>query len=329
MRAMITGTGHYTPKRKLTNSDLEKMVDTSDEWITTRTGIKERRILDRDAGVSFMALKAAKMALEESHTRPSELDMVLLGTVTPDMPIPSAAALIQRDLKACNCWGYDINGGCTGFLYALVTGAQFVESGRHKKVLVIGADKMSAVINYEDRNTCVIFGDGAGAVLLEPSDDDGIGIIDFDLRLDGEGSRHLFMKGGGSLHPATSETVQKKMHFVFQDGKSVFKRAINEMAASSAKVLERNGISGEDLKLFIPHQANMRIIDAVSKKMGITRDKVVINIEKYGNTTAGTIPIAMSEAWRGKRMSKGDWIIMSAFGAGFTWGSVLLKWAVG
>ncbi len=328
MRAIITGTGHYAPETRLTNSDLEKIVDTNDEWITSRTGIKERRILDKGVGVSFMATKAAEMALAQANTSPSELDLILVGTVTPDLPIPSAAALVQRDLKADNCWGYDVNGGCTGFLYALVTAAQFIQNGTHKKIMVIGADKMSAILDYEDRNTCVIFGDGAGAALLEPSDDDGLGIFDFDLGLDGEGSRFLSMEGGGSQHPASPETVANKMHYIYQDGKVVFKRAIKEMSASSVKVMERNGVTGEDLKLFVPHQANMRIIDAVSKRMNIGLDKVAKKKKKYGNTTAGTIPIAMSEANIDKRMSKGDWVLMSAFGAGFTWGTVLMKWAV-
>lgn len=328
MRAIITGIGHYVPDQRLTNHDLEGLVDTNDEWITTRTGIRERRILEKGKGVSHMAVRASEMALESAGTTPDELDLIILATVTPDLPVPSAAAYVQDELKAKNCWGFDLNGGCTGFLFALATGAQFIETGRHRKVLIIGADKMSAIINYKDRNTCVIFGDGAGAVLLEPSDDDGAGIEDFILRLDGGGAKHLLIPGGGSALPATHETVDQGLHFITQDGKTVFKNAVTGMADTTQRLMERNNLSGQDLDLFIPHQANIRIIQMVSQKIELSPDKTVINIDKYGNTTAGTIPIAMSEAYLEKRMKKDDWIMLSAFGAGFTWGSMLLKWAL-
>jgi 3-oxoacyl-[acyl-carrier-protein] synthase-3 len=304
------------------------MVETSDEWITTRTGIKERRILDKEKGTAYMATRAAQVVLEETQTSPDELDLILLATVTPDMPVPSAASFVQKNLGATNSWGFDINGGCTGFMCALATGAQFIESGRHKKVLVIGADKMSAITNYEDRTTCVLFGDAAGAVLLESSLETDLGIKDFILHLDGSGAGSLAVAGGGSLYPASQETLNRKMHYIYQDGKAVFKHAVVGMADVSVKILERNNLTGKDIKFFIPHQANYRIIDAAAKKMGLDAAQVVINIEKYGNTTAATIPLAMSETYRDNLLKKGDWVVMAAFGAGFTWGSVLLRWAI-
>jgi 3-oxoacyl-[acyl-carrier-protein] synthase-3 len=328
MRAIISGVGHYVPDKILSNSDLEKMVDTDDEWITSRTGIKERRILDKDKGTSYMATKAAQVVLEETLTAPDELDLILMATVTPDMPVPSAASFVQRNLGASNSWGFDINGGCTGFMCALTTGAQFIESGRHKKVLVIGADKMSAITNYEDRTTCVLFGDAAGAVLLESGEKDDLGIEDFILHLDGDGAESLAIAGGGSLYPASQETVDKKMHYIFQDGKTVFKHAVVGMADVSARIVKRNNLGDKDIRFFIPHQANYRIIDAAAKKIGLDPERVVINIDKYGNTTAATIPLAMSETYRAKKLNKGDWIVLAAFGAGFTWGSVLLRWAI-
>jgi 3-oxoacyl-[acyl-carrier-protein] synthase-3 len=327
MRAIITGVGHYVPDKILSNSDLEKMVDTNDEWITTRTGIKERRILDNGKGTSYMATRAAQMVLKETRTSPDDLDLILLATVTPDMPVPSAVSFIQRNLGATNSWGFDINGGCSGFMCALATGAQFIESGRHKKVLVIGADKMSAITNYEDRTTCVLFGDAAGAVLLESSEKD-LGIEDFIMHLDGSGAELLKIAAGGSLHPASRETVDRKQHFIFQDGKAVFKHAVTGMADVSAKIIERNNLTNRDITFFIPHQANFRIIDAAAKKMGLDPDRVVININKYGNTTAATIPLALSETYRAKKLKKGDWVIIAAFGAGFTWGSMLFRWAL-
>jgi 3-oxoacyl-[acyl-carrier-protein] synthase-3 len=328
MRAIITGIGHYVPDKVLSNSDLEKIVDTNDEWITTRTGIKERRILDKEKGTSYMATRAAEVVLKETQTSPDELDLILLATVTPDQPVPSAVSFIQRNLKATNSWGYDINGGCTGFICALATGSQFIESGRHKRILVIGADKMSAVTNYEDRATCVLFGDAAGAVLLEPSEENGSGIEDFILHLDGSGAEALKIEAGGSLYPASRETVDQKLHYLFQDGKTVFKHAVTGMADVSAKIMERNKLTEKDIKFFIPHQANYRIIDAAAKKMGLDANRVIININKYGNTTAATIPMAMSETYRDRKLKKGDWVVLAAFGAGYTWGSVLLRWAI-
>ena len=328
MRAIISGVGHYVPDKILSNRDLEEMVDTNDEWITSRTGIKERRILDKEIGTSYMATKAAQVVLEETHTAPEDLDLILFATVTPDMPVPSAASFVQRDLGASNSWGYDINGGCTGFMCALTTGASFIESGRHKKVLVIGADKMSAITNYEDRSTCVLFGDGAGAVLLEAYDNDDLGIEDFILHLDGSGAESLSIEAGGSIYPASHETVDKKMHYIYQDVRTVFKHAVVGMADVSAKIVERNNLSDNDIRFLIPHQANYRIIDATAKKIGLDPERVVINISKYGNTTAATIPLALSETYRANKLQKGDWIVLAAFGAGFTWGSVLLRWAI-
>ena len=328
-KAIITGIGHYVPEKRLTNHDLEKMVETNDEWITTRTGIKERRILGNGKGASYMAVRAAEMILEERNISGEELDLIIVATVTPDMLVPSTAAIVQRELGATNCWGYDLNGGCAGFLFALATGSQFIETGKHKKVMIIGADKMSAIIDYKDRNTCVIFGDAAGAVLLEPSSDvEDLGIRDFTLHLDGEGEKYLNVPAGGSLHPATVETVESRMHYVYQDGKSVFKNAVKGMSEASASIVKKHNLSGKDIKLLIPHQANYRIIDNVAKKMELTPEQVVINLDKYGNTTAASIPLAMSEAYRDNLMSRGDWIVISAYGAGFSWGSLLLKWAI-
>ena len=328
MQAMITGVGHFTPDNKLTNHDLEKMVDTNDEWITTRTGIRERRILDKEKGTAYMAAKAAKSVLEQTRTKADEIDLILVATVTPDRPVPATAALVQKDLDAVNAWGFDINGGCTGFICALATGSQFVKAGSHQKVLVIGADKMSSIINYKDRTTCVLFGDAAGAVLLEPSNDEELGIRDFVLHLDGSGADYLNIPAGGSLCPASHETVDQNMHYVYQDGKKVFKHAVTAMAEVSAEIMARNNLTDKEIKCLIPHQANLRIIDAAAKRMGLHPDQVIININKYGNTTAATIPLAMSEAHSENRLKKGDWVVMSAFGAGFTWGSLLFKWAM-
>ena len=330
--ARITGTGSYLPEKILTNHDLEKMVDTNDEWITTRTGIKERRILGKGKGTSFMAVKAAEMVLSKRNISADELDLIIVATVTPDMPVPSTAALVQKELKTSNCWGFDLNGGCTGFVYALSVASQFVESGKHQKVMVIGADKMSAIIDYQDRNTCVLFGDAAGAVLIEPSNDnlanDNLGIRDFILHMDGSGYKSLYVNAGGSLEPASQETVSKRKHFVYQDGKAVFKRAVKDMADVSIQIMEKNNLTGKDIRFLIPHQANFRIIDAVAKKMELDEEHVVVNIGKYGNTTAATIPLAMSEAYQDGLIKKGNWIVISAFGAGYTWGSCLIKWAM-
>ncbi len=328
MKAAITGVGHFTPDRKLTNKDLEQIVETNDEWIISRTGIKERRILEKDKGSSYMAAKAAQQVLEQTNTTADEIELIILATVSPDSPVPAAAPIVQEALNANNSWAFDLNGGCTGFIYALSAGSQFIESGKHEKVLVIGSDKMSSIVNYKDRNTCVLFGDGAGAVLLEPSKNDELGIYDSILHTDGSGANLLYIEGGGSVHPASHETVEKEMHFICQDGKAVFKRAVTDMAEVSAQILTNNGLKGNDIKFLIPHQANLRIIDAVARKMELNPDQVVINIERYGNTTAGTIPIAMSETYQENKLEKGDWIVISAFGAGFTWGSMLIKWAI-
>ena len=328
MRAIITGIGHFYPEQKLTNKDLEQKLDTNDEWITTRTGIKERRILGDGKGASYMAVKAARMVLEQKNISADELDLIIMATATPDSMVPCSAAWVQKELKASKCWGFDLNGACSGFIFALSTGSQFIETGKHKKVLVIGTDKMSSIIDPEDRNTRIIFGDAAEAVLLEPSEGDDFGINDFINHIDGVGGKYLYMPAGGSVLPPSHETVDKRMHYVKQDGRAVFKNAVIGMYDVSAKVLQRNGLTAKDVKLFIPHQANIRIINSVAEKMGLTQDQVVINIEKYGNTTAATIPLAMSEAYQEKRMNKGDWILLASFGAGFTWGSILLKWAM-
>ncbi len=326
-KAIITGVGHYVPHRVLTNQDLEEMVDTNDDWIVERTGIKERRILGGEHGSSFMGAEAAWMVLQERKIKPEEVDLIIVATVTPDTFFPSTACRIQEMIGAKNAWGVDLNGACTGFIYALSTGAKFVESGEYKKVLVVGADKMSSIVDYTDRTTCVLFGDASGAVLLEPGESDDYGVLDSILRSDGNGAPYLHMLGGGSLHPATHETVDKKMHFIFQDGRVVFKFAVTKMADVSEEVLLRNNLSGKDVKYFIPHQANLRIIDAAAKRMNLTKEQVVINIDRYGNTTAATIPVALSEVYHEDTLKKGDYIVMAAFGAGFTWGSLLLRWA--
>ncbi len=327
-KAIITAIGHYVPPNVLTNKDLEKMVDTSDEWITTRTGIKERHILDKDKGTSFMAARAAEMALNERGITPEEVDMILVATVTPDMMFPNTACLVQDAIGAKNAWGVDLNGACTGFVYALATGAQFVETGRYKKVLVIGADKMSSIVDYTDRNNCVLFGDAGAAVLLEPSESDEYGVLDFILKSDGSGGKYLYMPGGGSLHPASHETVDKRMHYIRQEGRTVFKFAVTGMAEVTEAILKKNNLTGKDIKYFVPHQANLRIIDATGKRLGLESDQVLVNIDKYGNTTAATIPLGLSELYHEGKLKKGDLVLMAAFGAGFTWGSLLLRWAI-
>ena len=325
VHAAITAVGHFLPEDRLTNADLEKMVDTTDEWIMTRTGIAERRILrDPEKATSFMAIEAAKEILEKRNIDPDEIDMILVGTVTPDMQFPSTACLVQAGLGATNAWGYDISAACSGFLFALSSGVRFIESGHSKKVLVIGADKMSSIVDYTDRAQCIIFGDGAGAVLLEPSED-GHGILDSIEHVDGSNWPLLCMHGGGSLHPASHETIDKGMHYLYQDGKHVFRYAVQGMADVSAEIMERNGLTGDDVRYLVPHQANQRIIDATARRMGITMDKVMLNIERYGNTTAGTIPLCLAD-WESE-LRKGDNLILAAFGGGFTWGSAWVKWA--
>lgn len=326
--AYIRSVGRFLPERRLTNADFEKMVDTTDEWITTRTGIKERRILDPGLGNSHMAVPAAIDCLERAGVGPEEIDAIIVGTVTPDMLFPPTASLVQKKIGAKKAWGFDLSAGCCGFLFSLSTGVQMIESGRASKVLVIGSDVLSTITDYTDRNTCVLFGDAAGAVLLDVSPEPGFGILDFILHMDGSGEEYLYLKAGGSRRPPTHETIDNKEHFLYQDGRNVFKTAVTEMANVSAEILERNGLTGKDVTLFVPHQANLRIIDAAARRMGLDSGKVVINIEKYGNTTSATIPLCLYEAVVEKNYSlkKGDYLVMAAFGAGFTWGSTLLKW---
>ena len=326
MKAKITATAKYLPKKTLTNLDLEKMVDTSEEWILSRTGIEKRHLVSKGEATSDMCKEVALELIKKSGMNPEDIDLILIATSTPDVPVVSTAALVQDKIGAKNAWGYDIVAACTGFVYALETGAKFVESGKYKNVLVIGADTMSSIIDYTDRNTCVIFGDGAGGVLLQPSNND-CGVLDSILMTDGSGHKYLTVPAGGSLNPASKETLKKGMHYVYQDGKTVFKFAVKNMADVSKEILDNNNIAGEDLKLFIPHQANKRIIDAAAKRCGLTEDQVLININKYGNTTAGTIPIALDDAVEANMLEKGDLVLFAAFGGGFTWGSMLIKWS--
>jgi 3-oxoacyl-[acyl-carrier-protein] synthase-3 len=325
-RACITAVGRYVPERVMTNKDLEAFVDTNDEWIRTRTGIQTRHVAERGTGTSVLATRAAQEALERRGVAPSEVDLIIVATVTPDMIFPSTACLVQDNLKATRAWGFDISAACSGFLYALTMGAQFVANGVHKKVLVIGADVMTSILNYQDRATCVLFGDGAGAVLLEPGED-GNGIIDFCHEVDGSGGNYLCMPAGGSLRPATHETVDKKLHYIHQEGPHVFKYAVRKFAETSGRLLERNHVGIGDIDLFVAHQANIRIIDAAKERLGLPEEKVVKNIHRYGNTTAGTIPLAIGTALDEKRLKKGHLVLMAAVGAGFTVGSVLMRWS--
>jgi 3-oxoacyl-[acyl-carrier-protein] synthase-3 len=325
--ASIRSVGRYLPERRLTNKDLEKMVDTTDEWIFSRTGIRERRILEPGLGNSYMAIRAALECLERGGTAPDEVDAIVVGTVTPDMFYPSTACLVQDAIGATRAWGFDLSAGCSGFIFSLTTGVQMIESGRYEKVLVIGSDVMSSIVDYEDRNTCVLFGDGAGAALLEPCPEAGYGVLDFIQRIDGSGGKHLCMKAGGSRRPSSFETVKNKEHYVYQEGQQVFKWAVTEMANVSAKILERNGLTGDDVAFFLPHQANLRIIEASANRMKIDRSKVVVNIDRYANTTGATVPLCLYDVVaEEKRVKKGDYLVMSAFGAGFTWGSILIRW---
>ena len=326
MKAKITATAKFLPKKTLTNIDLEKMVDTTNEWILSRTGIEKRHLVEEGEATSDMCKNVAKELLKKSNKSPEEIDLILVATSTPDYPVVSTAALVQDKIGATNAWGYDIVAACTGFVYAMETGAKFVESGKYKNVIVIGADTMSSIIDYTDRNTCVIFGDGGGGVLLEPSDDDS-GVLDSLLYADGSGYQYLTVPAGGSLNPASKATVDKGMHYVFQDGKTVFKFAVKNMAEVSKEILDKNDLTGKDVKLFIPHQANKRIIDAAADRCGLQSEQVLVNINKYGNTTAGTIPIALDDAVEEKMLNKGDILLFAAFGGGFTWGSMLIKWA--
>ncbi len=325
-RSTITAVGHYLPERVVTNRDMEKIVNTTDEWIRTRTGIEERRFLDQGA-TSDLCVGAIKDLLHKHNMSAEELDVIIVATISPDMFFPSTACIVQEKIGAKNAWGFDLSAACSGFLFALVTGAQFVESGAYNKVLVVGADKMSSVTDFTDRNTCVLFGDGGAAVLIEPAQDQSEGILDFRLYCDGTGKDHLYMRAGGSLFPATKETVEKRMHYLYQDGKAVFKVAVMGMADVSAEILERNNLTGADIDWLVPHQANLRIIDACAERMGLDRSKVMVNITRYGNTTAATIPLCLSEWWASGRLRKGQTIVLASFGAGYTWGAVLLRWS--
>ncbi len=325
--AMITGVGMYTPDKVLDNKYFESIVETNDEWIRTRTGISERRILENGA-TSDLAARAAQDLFEKHNINPVDIDAIIVATVTPDMFFPATACLVQTKIGAPNAWGFDVSAACSGFLFALQTGASLVESGRYKKVLVIGADKMSSITDYTDRNICILFGDAGSAVLLEPTEDKSLGLQDSILRVDGTGKDALYMLGGGSLNPASHETVDKKWHYIYQDGKAVFKVAVKGMADVSAELMEKSNLKSEDIAYLVPHQANLRIIDATAQRMGISREKVMINIDKYGNTTAATIPLCLTEYYRDGKVKKGDNLILSAFGAGYTWGAIHVVWAI-
>lgn len=325
--AKISAVATYVPPRVVTNHDLEKIVNTSDEWIHSRTGIRERHYVEPGIGASHLGTEAALKLLREKNISPEEIEMIIVASVTPDMLFPATACLIQDRIGATNAWGFDLSAACSGFLYALTTGAQFVGAGTHRKVLVIGADVMSSILDFKDRATCVLFGDGAGAVLLEPAENDDEGILDFVHDIDGSGSSWLYMPAGGSLNPASHETVDKRMHYVHQEGQQVFKYAVRRMCELSTSLLERNNFSTNDLALVVPHQANLRIIQAMRERLGVDESKVMVNIERYGNTTAATIPLGMREAVEQKRIKKGDLVMLIAVGAGYTSGSILLRWA--
>lgn len=326
VRAKISALGTHVPPRLLTNADLEKMVETSNEWILERTGIRQRHIVDKGMATSDLAIEAAKEALRQRGLAPNEVEAIFLATVTPDMFFPATACIVQDKIGAKGAWGYDISAACSGFVYALQTAVKFVESGAHKKVLAIGSDVMSSIINYQDRATCVIFGDGAGAVLVEPASDENC-FIDFMHEVDGSGACSLYMPGGGSRNPSSHETVDRKMHYVHQDGQAVFKYAVRKMAETSEALLKRNGFTGKDVGLFVPHQANRRIIMSSAERLGLKEDRIIINIDEFGNTTAGTIPLALESARQQGRLKKGDLVLIAAVGAGFTVGACLLRWA--
>jgi 3-oxoacyl-[acyl-carrier-protein] synthase-3 len=325
-RAKISALGTYVPPRVLTNADLEKMVDTNDKWIVDRTGIRERHIVDPGMATSDMAAEAARRCLAERGIEPTEVEVIIIATVTPDMSFPATACLVQDKIGAKGAWGFDLSAACSGFLYALQVGAKLVESGAHSKVMVIGADTMSSILDYTDRSTCILFGDGAGAVLIEPVEDGELGLLDYVHEIDGSGGNSLYMPAGGSLHPPTAETIANKMHYVHQDGQAVYKYAVRKMAEATEKVLARNGLVGGDLGCFIPHQANKRIILSTADRLGLAEDRVIINIDRYGNTTAGTIPLAMDTARQENRLKKGDLVLLASVGAGFTTGATLLRW---
>lgn len=325
--AAVTAVGMYFPEKVLDNKYFESIVDTNDEWIRTRTGIKERRI-EENGATSDLAVKACRDLFEKHDVDPQSVDAIIVATVTPDMFFPATACLVQEKLGIKDAWGFDLSAACSGFLFALQTGASLIESGNYKKVLVVGADKMSSITDYTDRNTCILFGDGASAFLLEPTENKNEGLIDSILRIDGSGDEALNMKGGGSLNPATHETVDKKWHYIYQDGKAVFKVAVKGMADVSVEIMEKNKLKSEDIAFLVPHQANMRIIDATAKRMGLEPEKVTINIDRYGNTTAATIPSCITEYYRDGKIKKWDKLILAAFGAGYTWGAGYLVWSI-
>ncbi len=327
-RAKISALGTYVPPQIITNQDLEKMVETSDQWILERTGILERHMLAKGLGTSDMCVEAARKCLTARGIEPSEVEVIVVGTVTPDMMFPSTACLVQDKIGAKGAWGFDVSAGCSGFVFALQAGVKLVESGAHDKVLVCGADANTRMTDYTDRTTCILFGDGAGAVLVEPAAEGEIGFIDFVHEIDGSGGASLNLKGGGSLNPSTHETVDKKMHYIHQDGQAVYKFAVRKMAEATVRVLERNGVTGSDLGCFIPHQANKRIITSTADRLGLAPERVIINIDKYGNTSAGTIPLAMETAIEEGKMKKGDLVLLAAVGAGFTVGAALLRWEI-
>lgn len=324
--ASITAVGMYVPEKVMDNKYFESIVETNNEWIVSRTGIRERRLMEVGA-TSDMAAKACEDLFKTTNVKPEEIDVIIVATVTPDMLFPATACLVQDKIGAKNAWGFDLSAACSGFLFALQTGASLIESGTYKKVIVVGSDKMSAITDYTDRNTCILFGDAASAVLLEPSDDLNYGIKDSLLHVDGTGKNALYMKGGGSALPASHDTVDQKLHYIYQDGKAVFKVAVKGMADISYEIMERNGLNADDVSYLVPHQANLRIIDATAQRMGVSKDKVMINIDKYGNTTAATIPLCLTEYYRAGKVKKGDNLILAAFGAGYTWGSIYLTWA--
>ncbi|MFT7380695.1 MAG: 3-oxoacyl-[acyl-carrier-protein] synthase-3 [Roseivirga sp.] len=324
-RAKISGVNGWVPDYVLTNKELETIVDTTDEWITSRTGIKERRILKGEGqGTSVIGIEAVKGLLAKTNTDPADIDLLICATTTPDMLFPATANIIADAVGAKNAFSFDLQAACSGFIYALTTGSQYIETGKYKKIIVVGADKMSSIIDYEERQTCIIFGDGGGAVLLEPTEEE-VGIMDSILKSDGSGAQHLHMKAGGSRKPATHETIDNREHFVYQEGSAVFKFAVTNMADVSAEIMEKNNLTGENIKYLVPHQANKRIIDATARRMGIGEEKVMLNIQKFGNTTSGTIPLCLWDYE--SQLKKGDNLIIAAFGGGFTWGSIYLKWA--
>jgi 3-oxoacyl-[acyl-carrier-protein] synthase III len=324
--AKITGVAGYVPPKILTNADMEKIVSTNDEWIRTRTGIRERHVVEKGMATSHLATEAAKLLLAQTGTDPAEIDLIIVASVTPDMMFPATACLVQDRLGAKKAWGFDLSAACSGFAYALTVGAQFVGSGAHSKVLVIGSDTMSSILDYKDRATCVLFGDGAGAVLLEPAEQ-GQGILDFSHDVDGSGGQYLYMPGGGSLNPSTHKTVDENMHVVHQEGSQVFKYAVRRMADMAASLLEKNGFTSSDLALVVPHQANLRIIRAMQQRLGVPDSKVMVNIDRYGNTTGGTIPLGLRDAVQQGCLHQGDLVLLVAVGAGYTSGSMLLRWA--